>query len=46
MAGNKNIWCIKPGALSRGRGVKNYSDLNEILTYAICAYEKKVDMVV
>ena len=27
----RNLWIIKPGSLSRGRGIEIHSDLNELI---------------
>lgn len=31
----QNIWIVKPASMSRGRGIKTFNDLNEILDYII-----------
>jgi hypothetical protein len=35
MNGFRNIWVIKPASLSRGRGVKNISDLDQLVQYIV-----------
>jgi len=32
-----NVWVIKPCGLSRGRGVKYYTELDELLPYVACS---------
>ena len=31
----ENIWIVKPASLSRGRGIKTFDDIYEILDYII-----------
>ena len=33
MNGNKSMWIMKPGGLSRGRGIKVYKSLENILDF-------------
>ena len=33
MNGSKNMWIMKPGGLSRGRGIKLYKNLDKILNF-------------
>lgn len=33
MNGYKNMWIMKPGGLSRGRGIKLYKSLDKILDF-------------
>lgn len=40
--GTKNIWIVKPAGMSRGRGIKIFNNLAEILDYAQCREQKFV----
>jgi tubulin monoglycylase TTLL3/8 len=31
----ENIWIVKPASMSRGRGIKTFNNLKEILDYII-----------
>jgi tubulin monoglycylase TTLL3/8 len=33
----QNVWVIKPCGLSRGRGVKYFTELEELLPYVACS---------
>ena len=34
MTGVCNLWIVKPGGLSRGRGIRLFKDFSKILEYA------------
>ena len=34
MTGQNNLWIVKPGGLSRGRGIRLFKDFSKILEYA------------
>ena len=42
MNGTSNLWIVKPGGLSRGRGIRVFKDYQKILTYAEVDAEKQV----
>lgn len=33
MNGNVNIWLVKPGSMSRGRGIKVFNSYNKIMNH-------------
>jgi len=37
MNGEQNIWIAKPAGLSRGWGIRVFSNLNEIIDYTVAS---------
>lgn len=40
--GNHNIWIVKPAGMSRGRGIRIFNNLAEIIDYAQCREQQYV----